>query len=582
VAGLDTANFPVEFLSWHDAVQFCNRLNEREQRSNRHLTTMPPTLSDTGTGYRLPTEAEWEFACRAGTTSRYWTGHEVDSVLKAGWFQVNDGGRTHAVGELLANPFGLFDVHGNAWEWTADGWNESWYQQFAEKLAVNPVCPLTDQPVAMMKAGTWPAFEHFCRAASRIPWPCDARNSLQGMRVSLPVEAVQESLKVSGSYSTASETLAEYYARNRQAAERALAVDGNSSEVLVEIPQPFEWRRITAGQKLPQEPFVIRQWSVKNATKVSNRDLDVLAGLRHVLNLNVMAKSGLDAGCVPRIGAVRSSLKELAIGHITLKTSDLSKLPEMPHVHFLWISAEQVNDEWRFLTKFPAIRAISLYGSPIPDLLPLREAKHLRRLLITTWGTAPDLTQIHEIQSGNPNLRVFLDMDQQHATLGKDPAKAAVKQLLEAGVPVSGTLPDGTAVALASDDVDEKNTSIYAVRSIPPEVILTEELRGLLTHVELQNIQAVGHQQADALAEILKDRQDVEILNLVNSDLTDEGLRSLQQLTGLRLLNLNGTKVTAEGVAAFHRAVPGCHLNTDAGDVPVDYLAVPEPPATAP
>lgn len=194
VAGLDTANFPVEFLSWHDAVQFCNRLNEREQRSNQHLATMPPTLSETGTGYRLPTEAEWEFACRAGTTSRYWTGHDVDSVLKAGWFQVNDGGRTHAVGELLANPFGLFDVHGNAWEWTADGWDESWYQQFADKLAVDPVCPLTDQPVAMMKTGTWPAFEHFCRAASRIPWPCDARNSLQGMRVTLSVEAVQEAV----------------------------------------------------------------------------------------------------------------------------------------------------------------------------------------------------------------------------------------------------------------------------------------------------------------------------------------------------------------------------------------------------
>ncbi|MBX3449953.1 MAG: SUMF1/EgtB/PvdO family nonheme iron enzyme [Planctomycetaceae bacterium] len=583
VAGLETANFPVEFLSWHDAVQFCNRLNEREQRSNRHLATMPPTLSDTGTGYRLPTEAEWEFACRAGTTSRYWTGHDVDSVLKAGWFQVNDGGRTHAVGELLANPFGLFDVHGNAWEWTADGWDESWYQQFADTVAVNPICPLTDQPVAMMKTGTWPAFEHFCRAASRIPWPCDARNSLQGMRVTLSVEAVRESLKLTGSLPTGQETLSDYYARNRRAAERALAVASDSSDVVVEISQLFEWRRITAGQKLPEEPFVVRQWSVKNATDVSSNDLEVLAGLRHLLNLNVMAKSGLDAGCVPRIGAVRSSLKELGLGHIKLKTSDLAELPVMPHVHLLWLSTEQVDDEWRFLKKFPALRVISLYGSPVPDLRPLGEARHLRRLVITTWGTAPDLAQIREVQTDNSYLRVLLDMGQKLTTLGTDPAKAAVRRLLEAGVPVSSTAWDGTlSSALAIDEVDQKIAPIYTVPSIPREVTLTDELRGLLTHVELQNVHAVGHQQADALVDTLKDREDVEILNLVNSDLTDAGLRSLQRLTGLRLVSLNGTKVTAEGIAAFHRAVPGCHLNTDAGDVPVDYMAVPEPQATAP
>lgn len=575
VAGLETANFPVEFLSWHDAVQFCNRLNEREQRTNRHLATMPPTLSETGTGYRLPTEAEWEFACRAGTTSRYWTGHEVDSVLKAGWFQVNDGGRTHAVGELLANPFGLFDVHGNAWEWAADGWDESWYQQFAETLAIDPVCPLTDQPVAMMKAGTWPAFENFCRAASRIPWPCDARNSLQGMRVTLSVEAVRESLKGPISSTSDAENLDIYFARNRRAAEKALAIGGEQAHVAVEIQKPYEWRTLRPGEPLPDAPFVVREWSIKGSVTAASDDLEVLAGLQHVLSLNLATSAPLDAQCIPNIAALSSSLKELVVANNNIRTSDLGKLPPMPCADVLWVLGEQVDDDWKFLTQFPALRYLEVYGASFPALGPLGDSPHLRCVRISGGGTAPDAAQVADAQKKNPHLRLLFEADGKLVLLGSDPAIQSVQRLVKAGISVEALSGDGAVKSLSTTTIEEIQSILairYIVKSIPRGVVLNDELRECLADVDLSNVKAEGLTDADSFVQRLIQRQDAEHLDLTDSDLTDDGLRSLGQHVGLRSLAVKGTRVTADGTAAFHRAVPGCHVYADNGDLPPEIL----------
>ena len=72
--------------------------------------------SEEGTGYLLPTEAEWESACRAGTTTQFWSGDKDQDLMQVGWFDGYSKGQTHAAGELAANPFGLSDVHGNVRE----------------------------------------------------------------------------------------------------------------------------------------------------------------------------------------------------------------------------------------------------------------------------------------------------------------------------------------------------------------------------------------------------------------------------------------------------------------------------------
>jgi len=103
-------NLPVEQVSWYDAVEYCNRLSQREGLKAAYTVKgKKVTWNRKSNGYRLPTEAEWEYACRAGTTTPYNSGTSVDN---AGWYYDNSGGRTHPVGEKQPNAWGLYDMHG--------------------------------------------------------------------------------------------------------------------------------------------------------------------------------------------------------------------------------------------------------------------------------------------------------------------------------------------------------------------------------------------------------------------------------------------------------------------------------------
>ena len=158
---------PVVNVSWNDAVAFCQWLSRSE-----------------GKTYRLPTEAEWEYACRAGTTSRYYIGDEPEKLAEVGntedaaylrifgsppWAILADDGYafTAPVGRFRPNAFGLYDMHGNASQWCSDWWGYDYYQS----------CPLDDPPgpaksdSRVHRGGGWHGGPCECRSASREAAP---------------------------------------------------------------------------------------------------------------------------------------------------------------------------------------------------------------------------------------------------------------------------------------------------------------------------------------------------------------------------------------------------------------------------
>jgi len=155
IMGTNPSNFkgdylPVENVSWYDAIEYCNRRSQREgltpaytidkkQRdpnNKNHYDTVKWTVTwnKNANGYRLPTEAEWEYACRAGTTSAYNTGANISD--DTGWYDANSGGKTRPAGQKTANDWGLYDMHGNVVEWCWD-----WYGAYSSGAQTDPAGP---------------------------------------------------------------------------------------------------------------------------------------------------------------------------------------------------------------------------------------------------------------------------------------------------------------------------------------------------------------------------------------------------------------------------------------------------------
>jgi formylglycine-generating enzyme required for sulfatase activity/serine/threonine protein kinase len=140
VASRSTDEHPVDSVSWFDAVRFCNILSEREDLEPFYEidgeTVHVPDWN--GTGYRLPSEAEWEYACRAGSTTRYGFGNAETELGNYAWYERRAGGQTHPVGRKRPNAWGLHDLHGNVWEWCWDWYDEHAYQRASDRDPTGP------------------------------------------------------------------------------------------------------------------------------------------------------------------------------------------------------------------------------------------------------------------------------------------------------------------------------------------------------------------------------------------------------------------------------------------------------------
>jgi formylglycine-generating enzyme required for sulfatase activity len=167
IAGQSTEGHPVENVSWLDAVKFCNKLSEKEGLKLFYEIEgdSARVLSWEGVGYRLPTEAEWEYACRAGAQTRFSFGDAEGGLGEYGWFDGNSGDVTHPVGQRRSNQFGLFDMHGNDWEWCNDVYAASYYKQ---SPADDPRGPdPAEASRRVIRGGGWFSVAGFCRSAGR-------------------------------------------------------------------------------------------------------------------------------------------------------------------------------------------------------------------------------------------------------------------------------------------------------------------------------------------------------------------------------------------------------------------------------
>ena len=149
---------PVEQVSWDDAQAFISKLNQK-----------------TGKSYRLPTEAEWEYACKAGQETEYCGGNDIDSVA---WYVVNSNSTTHPGGQKQANAFGLYDMSGNAWEWVQDSYHDNY-----NGAPTDGTEWAGDGRGRVLRGGSWGSEPQFARASYRDRIVPAIRSSGLGLRL---------------------------------------------------------------------------------------------------------------------------------------------------------------------------------------------------------------------------------------------------------------------------------------------------------------------------------------------------------------------------------------------------------------
>ncbi len=336
---------------------------------------------------------------------------------------------------------------------------------------------------------------------------------------------------------------------------------GGSGAILI---ADSEMRDFTPETVFPDQPFVLHNaWGTPSG--MTNDDFRNFVGLRRLQELTVSGND-VNAAVVTHLKRIYP-LHYLSFSASQVPTSALSQLELLPRLKHVWVSGQNLDDNWQFVNRLRGLRRLWISSfEPTPQTLQtLSDMAALRE--IRFWSEK-DLDQdaVAAFQQKNPRCRLIVELPQRR-TLGIDPLREGIAKLVDQKISVVLAPFDGVnnlkpTVPEILADPTPFNLSLLA---IPPDLHLARETLDFLDGMPFTWLRATGKSKADALVAALPNHLSAQRLDLSNSDLTDAGLKDAHRFINLEFLYLSGTKVTREGVDAFHQAVPACDIFSDIG-----------------
>ncbi len=379
---------PAAAITWDDAVAYCKWLSDQEK-----------------TTYRLPTEAEWEYACRAGTTTQYSFGDDYNELPKYGWDNKNAGGKSHPVGTLLPNGFGLFDMHGNLYERCGDYYDEKWHSVSALNDPNGPIAGST----RVIRGGNWSYNASLCRSAARYFNAPSLRYNHSGFRCVRVLDdssatasvTTQPAVPVAASGKLFMHDPAfPQWMKDVQAMPAERQIEAVSKK-LVELNPGFDGTLLGAYSR--GKP-VITDGTVREVEIRSDAVTD-LSPVRVFSSLKVFGCLGIDPGMNQLTDL--APLQGVRLTKVTItktRVSDLTPLQGMPLV-YLYAGSTQVSSLMP-LQGMP-LKVVFCGDSPVSDILPLLPCKNLEQIQVRNTQVTP--AAIAALQKALPNCKIEWD-----------------------------------------------------------------------------------------------------------------------------------------------------------------------------
>lgn len=348
--------------------------------------------------------------------------------------------------------------------------------------------------------------------------------------------------------------------RDRVAAERWIGRGGTG--LIVSTTSGVV--EIKPGTKLPDGKFHFIGTRIP-PPNLRGDDLQRLEGLQQLRDIG-LAGAVLDTTGIEAIRQI-PRLQNLFIDESATPTSALSGFSNLVFLRNIHLNGRQVDDEWRFLQNLPNLREVTLsnYQHVVGGFQKSSKFRQLREIYLSGEQTV-DAKLVEDFQRNNPACRIVTGIPKR--SIGRDPVLDAAEKLLAAGLTITAHDSLGADFTLTKPLLEDKTRPMFWGRmvTIPPATNLAADDLGHLSQFPMIWMTATGRQKADELVKNLPDDLIVEEINFFYSDLTDEGLGSLQRFAPLWLLNLHGTKVTLKGVEAYHKVRPESRILTDFGE----------------